>query len=93
MSIDILETKVTKLKELESFINEIQAEAETIRDEIKSEMNERQIEELVLDNGSIVRWTSVLTTRFDTKKFKEAFGEALYKAYTREVSSRRFSLI
>ena len=40
----------------------------------------------------IVRWTSVLSTRFDTKRFKEAFGEELYKAYTKEVSSRRFSI-
>ena len=42
--------------------------------------------------GYIVRWTSVLTTRFDTKCFKEKFGEEVYKAFTKQVSSRRFSI-
>jgi hypothetical protein len=42
--------------------------------------------------GYIVRWTSVLTTRFDTKTFKEKFGEEVYKAFTKQVSSRRFSI-
>ena len=42
--------------------------------------------------GYIVRWTSVLTTRFDTKSFKEKFGEEVYKAFTKQVSSRRFSI-
>ena len=42
--------------------------------------------------GYIVRWTSVLTTRFDAKRFKEKFGEEVYKAFTKQVSSRRFSI-
>ena len=93
MSIDVIETKVNQLKELEAFIAEIEAEAETIKDEIKNYMaNEKKVEELILNNGTIVRWTSVLTTRFDTKKFKEKFGDELYKAYTKEVASRRFQI-
>ena len=48
--------------------------------------------EEVSAGGYIVRWTSVLTTRFDTKRFKEKFGEEVYKAFTKQVSSRRFSI-
>lgn len=40
----------------------------------------------------VVRFTSVLTSRFDTKRFKETFGESVYRAYLREVASRRFSI-
>ena len=39
----------------------------------------------------IVRWTAVLTNRFDTTAFKKAHGE-LYKEYTKQSASRRFSI-
>ena len=73
------------------FLAGLKAQADAIRDDIKSEMAAQGTEELNLGKY-IVRWTSVLSTRFDTKRFKEAFGEELYKAYTKEVSSRRFSI-
>ena len=54
MSMDI-EKKVNQLKELEAFIAEVEAEAETIKDEIKNYMaNEKKVEELILGNGTIV---------------------------------------
>ena len=84
-------TKIEELKELEALIEEATAEADTIRDSIKAEMVARNTEEMNLGKF-IVRFTAVLSSRFDTKRFKEAFGEELYKAYTKEVSSRRFSV-
>ena len=39
----------------------------------------------------IVRWTSVLSQRFDTTAFKKVMPE-IYKAYTKQVSSRRFTI-
>ena len=83
--------KIEDLQELEQFMEEIRTEAETIRDSIKAEMVERDTEELIA-GSYIVRFTSVLSSRFDTKRFKENFGEEVYKAYTKEVSSRRFSI-
>lgn len=91
MSRENLVAKVDYLKELEEMMEEIKAEAEAIKDELKAEMDARETEELNLGKY-IVRWTAVLTTRFDTKKFKEVFGEDLYKLYTKEVSSRRWSI-
>ena len=76
---------------LEALIEETKAEAETVRNSIKAEMEAADTEELSA-GGYIVRWTSVLTTRFDTKTFKEKFGEEVYKAFTKQVSSRRFSI-
>lgn len=91
MSINNLESKIEELKELENFMAEINEQAEAIRDTIKEEMKLRDTEELECGKY-IVRWTSVLSTRFDTKRFKEKFGEELYKAYTKEVASRRFQI-
>ena len=39
----------------------------------------------------IIRWTSVLSNRFDTTSFKKLHNE-LYKEFTKQVTSRRFSI-
>lgn len=83
--------RIEELNEYEKMIEELRTEAETIKDELKAEMEARETEELKVGQY-IVRFTSVLTSRFDTKKFKEQFGEELYKVYTKEVASRRFSI-
>ena len=82
--------KIEALKDLESLIEEAKAEAEALRDEIKSEMLNRDTEELEAGQY-IVRWTSVLTQRFDTTAFKKVMPD-VYKEYTKQVSSRRFSI-
>ena len=82
--------KIEALKDLESLIEEAKAEAEALRDEIKTEMLNRDTEELEAGQY-IVRWTSVLTQRFDTTAFKKVMPE-IYKEYTKQVSSRRFSI-
>ena len=53
-------------------------------------MTEKELEELDLGQY-IVRWTPVLSNRFDTTAFKKVYGD-LYKAYTKQVASRRFSI-
>ena len=90
MSTIEITSKIEALKDLESLIEEAKAEAETLRDEIKTEMLNRDIEELEAGQY-IVRWTSVLTQRFDTTAFKKVMPD-VYKAYTKQVSSRRFSI-
>ena len=91
MSKNELIAKIETLRNLEALIEEAKSEAETVRDSIKAEMEAANTEELSA-GGYIVRWTSVLTTRFDTKTFKEKCGEEVYKAFTKQVSSRRFSI-
>ena len=83
--------RIEELNEYEAMIEELKAEADAIKDSIKREMEARETEELKIGQY-IVRFTSVLTTRFDTKAFKEKMGEDIYKAFTKEVQSRRFSI-
>jgi predicted phage-related endonuclease len=90
MSTIEITSKIEALKDLESLIEEAKAEAEALRDEIKTEMLNRDTEELEAGQY-IVRWTSVLTQRFDTTAFKKVMPD-VYKAYTKQVSSRRFSI-
>ena len=83
-------TKIEALNEWEALMEEARAEAEAIRDSIKQEMLNRDTEELTAGQY-IIRWTSVLSNRFDTTGFKKAYGE-LYKAFTKQTASRRFTV-
>ena len=90
MSKNELVSKIEKLKEWEQLIEEAKAEAESLRDEIKQEMLNRDTEELEA-GAYIIRWTSVLSNRFDTTGFKKVYGD-LYKAFTKQTASKRFSI-
>lgn len=90
MSTMEIESKIRKMLEWETLAEEAKAEVEAIRDEIKAEMIKRDTEEMTA-GSFIVRWTSVLSQRFDSTSFKKVMPE-VYKAYTKQVSSRRFSI-
>ena len=90
MSTNDLVMKAEKLKELEELLEEVKTEAESVRDEIKQEMLTQDTEELEAGQY-IIRWTSVLTNRFDTIAFKKVLPD-VYKAYTKQITSRRFSI-
>ena len=90
MSKNELITKIEQLKEWEAILEEAQAEVETLKDAIKNEMLAKETEELIA-GAYIIRWTSVLSTRFDSTAFKREHAE-LYKEFTKQVSSKRFSI-
>ena len=74
MSKNELVGKIEKLQEWEQLIEEAKAESENLRDEIKQEMLNRDTEELEA-GAYIIRWTSVLSNRFDTTGFKKVYGD------------------
>ena len=82
--------KIELLNKYEAMMEELKAEADIIRNTIKAEMEAREVEELIAGQY-IIRWTSVLSNRFDSTSFKKVMPE-IYKAYTKQVSSRRFSI-
>lgn len=82
--------KIELLNKYEAMMEELKNEADTIRNSIKAEMEARDVEELIAGQY-IIRWTSVLSNRFDSMAFKKVMPE-IYKAYTKQISSRRFSI-
>ena len=90
MSTIEITSKIEALKELEALIEEAKTEAETLRDEIKQEMLNRDTEEMEAGQY-IVRWTSVLSQRFDSTAFKKVMPD-VYKSFTKQTASRRFSI-
>lgn len=82
--------KIELLNKYEAMVEEMKAQADTIRNEIKAEMEARELEEMIAGQY-IIRYTAVLSSRFDTTAFKKVMPE-IYKAYTKQVSSRRFTI-
>ena len=83
--------KVEEIRELEDLLEEVKTSIENAKDVLKAQMLKQGTEEMDLDGRYILRWTSQLASRFDTKRFKEEYKD-LYLAFTKEVSSKRFSI-
>ena len=88
-TMDLL-AKVRSLKELEALISDAQAELDSIKDELKAEMTNRNTEELDVDVFKI-RYKTVKSNRFDTTAFKNTHNE-LYDQYVKQTESRRFTV-
>ena len=68
----------------------VKAKADAIRATIKEQMERQAVEELIC-GPYIVRYSTVLSNRFDATTFKRLYA-ALYKDFTKQVSSRRFTV-
>lgn len=90
MSTIELSAIIEKLKEWEAIQAEAAAEVEALKGQVKAEMNARGVEELEAGQY-IARFTTVLSNRFDTTVFKREHAE-MYKQYTKQTTSRRFSI-
>lgn len=90
MSTNQITSKIESLLEWEKIMAEAKEEAEALRDELKQEMMARNTEELTAGQY-VVRWTSVLSQRFDATAFKKTMPE-VYRSFIKQVASRRFSI-
>ena len=82
--------KIDALKEWEALLAEAQEQVDTLKDELKAHMNAQGLEELEAGTH-IIRYSTVISNRFDSTGFKRAFPDQ-YKAWTKPVTSRRFSV-
>ena len=85
-----IRNRIVELQELYAQADVIKAEITARENEIKEEMDNREIE--VLDLGNvIIRFTSILSNKFDTKAFKKDFAD-IYNLFIKQVPSRRFTI-
>lgn len=91
MSTNELAKKVRQLKKLKASADDLAAQIASIENDIKAEMTENNVEEMSVDVFKI-RWTKVISNRFDTAAFKKTHAD-LYGQYTKPTESRRFSIV
>jgi len=81
-----MESKIRELCQLQSLIEEAQAEAEAIKDSIKAHMGDA--EELRAGEYRVT-WKTVTSSRLDTAALKKALPDVA-ATFTRETTTRRF---
>ena len=90
MSMNELTAQARAYFELMQQIADLEAEAEAIKDQMKTVMVERETEDLQ-GPGWRATWHNTVTNRFDSKKFKADHPE-LSEAYTVTTTGTRFTL-
>lgn len=90
MNIFELDAKASTYFDLLAQIEELTAQAENIKDAIKSAMVEIEQEEIT-GHGWKATWHNTSTTRFDSKAFRAAHAD-LYAAFSAKATGTRFTL-
>jgi len=85
-----LKTKADRLAEIKAQMDELAKVADKLKADITEEMSSREVDELKAGNN-IIRWKLITSLIFDSKTFREAH-ETLYEQYSKESTTRRFTL-
>lgn len=86
-----LEDKIELINHYDSIAKDANEKAEELKVEIKSFMTRQGLETITTPNF-IIRFIDVVSSRFDTKKFKEDFGAESYAAYCKQILSKKFTI-
>ena len=90
MSDKQLDNRVRRLQTIEARQQELEAQAESIRAEIKAALEAKGEDER--NTGSfIIRWREIVSRRLDGKALKSALPD-VFAAYSRESAFRRFTV-
>ena len=88
MSINEMEAKARGLRQLQALIEEAQAEAEAIKDDLKAAMGDS---EAVQAGEYKITWKPVKSSRIDTAALKKALPDVA-ESFTKETTVRRFTV-
>ena len=90
MSKNEIGSLIETMNNYDELAGKAKAKADAIREALKGEMLRLGAEELTA-GAYIVRYTSVISNRFDSTTFKRLYAD-LYKDFTKPISSRRFTV-
>ena len=85
---DTMVSKVQELMELRKMAETLQAEMDSITDEIKAYMG---TEETMMAGSWKVTWKETVSRRVDTAALKKVLGDAL-EEYTKTITTRPFKV-
>jgi len=89
--LQVIENQVKLMQQYEEESANFKAKADEIKESIKAKMTEAGMDEVRTPNF-VIRFVQVLSSRFDTKRFKDEMGDEVYNYYTKQVGSFRFTV-
>ena len=81
---------IADLAEYTRLQEELTAQIDSLKDQIKDYMVNEGIDEMLGAEGEHIIWKDVISNRFDSSEFKKSEWAELYKMYTRTVKTRPF---
>ena len=88
MSIEEIEAKAKELQELKRMREELEAEIDSLEDQIKASMGDS---EQIIAGGYKITWKAITSSRFDSSAFKKANPD-LAAQYIKTSTVKRFSI-
>lgn len=85
-----LDNRIKKLQALEAQQKELEAQAESIRAELKAELQANGEDEHRTGNF-IIRWKEIISSRIDSKALRAASPD-IAGQFTKQTSTRRFTI-
>ena len=82
--------KLNEIKELQVMQEELEAQLDALKDEVKAEMVKQGVEKMLVGTYK-VSYTKYIQHRFDSTAFK-AENKALYEQYSKAVQAQRFTI-
>lgn len=88
MSIKEIEAKAKELQELKRMREELEAEIDSLEDQIKASMGDQ---EQIIAGGYKITWKAITSSRFDSSAFKKANPD-LAAQFIKTSTVKRFSI-
>ena len=85
-----IQKTMRELAEYARMQEELEAQIDSLKDEIKEYMTEEDIDELLGENGEHAVWRKVISTRFDSTAFKKSEWGELYKMFSKTTETKPF---
>lgn len=85
-----IQKTMKELAEYTAMKEELEANIESLKDEIKEYMKEENVDELLGENGEHAVWRKVISNRFDSTAFKKSEWGELFKKFTKTSETRPF---
>lgn len=86
-----IESRLRRLEELQKQIEALTEEADSIKMELKTDMEEKGLDEMRTQNH-VIRWKMIQGSRLDGKALKEAHPR-IYARFLVPTTSHRFTVV
>lgn len=86
----MIENRVKKIQDLEQQKAALESEIERLKDELKSNLEEKGVSEIRTKKGIVVRWQEIVQSRLNGTLLKKDRPD-VYEAYLKSSVSHRFT--
>ena len=83
-----IQKTMRELAEFTAMQAELEAQIDSLKDELKEYMKAENVDELLGENGEHAVWRKVISNRFDSTAFKKSEWGELYNEFTKPTETK-----